>query len=916
MTKIFQSLSFFVALGILLAIGPISYASATEGVLFVSPTGNDSNSCLSVNAPCFTLQAAVNKALPGDHIKVGIGDYPTISQMIPIEKSLTISGGWNSTFDLIVGKSTVTGNYGFPIFMIEVGVEVHIETLIIQKGETGIINLGNLTLIKSIVRDNSGQGMCYGGGIHNSQQMILEYTTISNNSCNGGWGGGIYNAYSADYMIISNSTIENNIAQEGGGIASNANLTIINSTISNNTSLFGHNGAAGVAQNSGFLVLKNVTITRNIGSRSGGGINNGGLGYVEIRISNSILSGNAGYPAADCSGEIISEGYNIIGDTDGCNFIKAVDDQLDIDPLIGPLQYNGGETQTHLLFKGSPAIDRGNPIGCDDEDGELLLDDQRGYKRPVPGTNNEINNYCDIGAVEVSNTEAPLPPPIRILYVSKYGNDNSNCLNPTTPCLSINAAVEKAGNNDSVYISADSFVCSSGIEVVNVNKNIKLLGGWNNDFSKQTSYSIIDGDFRCRGITVDDSVVTKINRIIIQNGVAPYGEVPYMGGGILIGAGTKVEISDSKVTNNSADKYDPIYGFGGGIGIYSTAKVKIINSFIQNNSAYGCGGGIFVPFSSLQLIDSTVENNIARKGGGICGKFDPRLQIENTRIVINKNIVPTDNGGGIFLDDGYIVLSNSIVQGNTSAGNGGGLAVSSGLIENCVIDSNQGRSGGGIYSRYEVLIKNSSISNNIAIDGQGGGLYASNKIFLLNTTLYGNQAYSENTSMGMGGGIYSQADFKAKNVTITKNIAERNGGGFFTFSSWTSFENSIIAGNFANMSPDCGNSIFSLGFNLVGNKSGCDFNPTLGDLVNVSPKFGFQFGWPPLFPLLPDSPAIDKGNADGCLDFEDRILMEDQLKTVRPQDGNEDGLFVCDIGAFEYDPKNPPRYIFLPIIRH
>ena len=53
------------------------------------------------------------------------------------------------------------------------------------------------------------------------------------------------------------------------------------------------------------------------------------------------------------------------------------------DPQLGPLQNNGGPTQTHALLAGSSAIDAGNPSGCRDQFGALLQKDQRGLVRTV-----------------------------------------------------------------------------------------------------------------------------------------------------------------------------------------------------------------------------------------------------------------------------------------------------------------------------------------------------------------------------------------------------------------------------------------------------------------------------------------------------------------------------------------------------
>jgi hypothetical protein len=69
------------------------------------------------------------------------------------------------------------------------------------------------------------------------------------------------------------------------------------------------------------------------------------------------------------------------------------------DPMLGPLQNNGGLTQTMALLSGSPAIDAGNPAGCTDGSGHLLKTDQRGMPRPDP----EDTGGCDIGSYESQN---------------------------------------------------------------------------------------------------------------------------------------------------------------------------------------------------------------------------------------------------------------------------------------------------------------------------------------------------------------------------------------------------------------------------------------------------------------------------------------------------------------------------------
>ena len=67
--------------------------------------------------------------------------------------------------------------------------------------------------------------------------------------------------------------------------------------------------------------------------------------------------------------------------------------------ILGPLQNNGGPTQTHALVDGSPALDAGDPGGCRNSQGSLLSTDQRGFARHVDSKNNGAAR-CDIGAFE------------------------------------------------------------------------------------------------------------------------------------------------------------------------------------------------------------------------------------------------------------------------------------------------------------------------------------------------------------------------------------------------------------------------------------------------------------------------------------------------------------------------------------
>src|SRR5262249_31154114 len=121
----------------------------------------------------------------------------------------------------------------------------------------------------------------------------------------------------------------------------------------------------------------------------GGGIYNVGT----LTARNTIIAGNTG-DVPDLAGNLGSLGHNLIGDSRGGSGFH-VTDLLNVNPLLGPLQDNGGPTFTHALLPRSPAINAGDNTGAPDSA-------QRGpgFPRIVGGTTN-------IGAFEAQATNRP-----------------------------------------------------------------------------------------------------------------------------------------------------------------------------------------------------------------------------------------------------------------------------------------------------------------------------------------------------------------------------------------------------------------------------------------------------------------------------------------------------------------------------
>lgn len=763
----------------------------------------------------------------------------------------------------------------------------------------GIYNEGRLTMERGFFSVNSAES---GGGLMNNRAVTVNGSTFGANTAK--HGGGLYNNVDSTLTISRSEVFTNSVDNDGGGIYNAGRLTVSQSTLRGNSALGGLYDGGGI-YNFGELTVSNSTLSGNRSGDNGGGLYNAGNGV--LTVTNSTLSDNEAIDGA--GGGLYLSGALTLKNTIIAN-----------SPSGGDCVNVGGTiTQTHNLIE-----DSANACGIANGANSSLIG-QDPALAPLADNGFDLLKTHDLlffsPAIDQGDAATCAAPPINNrdqngltrplgdtcdIGAVEYILSSADCTFPVmvSTTTELNHAIgcynlQSIAGVYTITFSADITLDTASRTINNPTSGVALQINGNN--------KVLRGANTYRGLAIAHNTHVAIAGLTIRE-----GKTDTDGGGIY-NAGA-LTMTSSTLGHNSAL-------FSGG-GIYNEGTLLVQGSF-EGNSAES-GGGL-MNNGAVTVNGSTFYTNTAKNGGGLYNNIDSTLTISSSAVLTNS----ASTGGGID-NVGALTVTNSTLSGNSAANFGGGLmnsstgtlmmsnstfssnSVTSGsgggisnfgmlMMSNSTFSGNSARGsgfvvGGGIYNEGALTVSGSTLRGNSALL-RGGGILNSGALTVSNSTLSGNEAIDS-----VGGGIFSDGALRVTNSTLSDNAAalgDSAGGGLY-FTGTLTLKNTIIANSPSG--GDCvkiGGAITQTHNLIEDSASACGLaNGANSSLIGQDPALA------PLalnggsstetHALLAISPAIDQGDAATCAAAP--INNRDQNGGIRPQ-----GV-ACDIGAVEVTP--------------
>lgn len=712
------------------------------------------------------------------------------------------------------------------------------------------IGSGMLTLINSTVNNNEAERT--GGGIYSNVNCTIDDSEVNENSSSDK-GGGIY-IFAGKLELKNQSKVNGNTARiDGGGIFLNSSastqLLATNTSINGNKTINWGGGGIHIRSNGLAKILTNCELKNNTANTQGGAIynqgdlelnnvimtgnsaNHGGGLYVwsgEVEINNSTIDMNQ---ASSDGGGVYSRSKitiknnstisnNTAGQTGGGLWLSHAGQSS----ALSASQVNNNEARRAagiLIGDGALTIDQGSQVNDNTNVGNF---DGGGIYNG--------NAVLTINTASVKNNTTPTHG--GGIYVANGNNaslttDHADISGNTAGQAGGGVYLNTTGNFQNSIINQNTATGPGGgiyvreipgakldVSGSSVNDNKASYGGGIMLYHNINFNSISNCDLKNNQTTQQGGGAWIKANTIITGSTFEGNSSATQGGGIFMDQGTST-LTASSLTMNAANQGAGIYLYtgnlevqstsveqnksdkaGGGIfqreGLLSISNQSTVNA---NESENTSGGGIYVDNGELTLLNSEVNNNKVKNGGGgiyLNSKTHVKFSAENSSV--NENSTRVYGGGGILIkaNNHKKYIRNCLIQGNTAKGEGGGM-VNNGkleILDNSIIKNNESETntGGGIFNTGELTLRNTDIVDNKA--SNGGGLYTKVK----NVTIEDNTVIKGNEARGYGGGLYLQSGVHLINSAfVLDNQSNNSGGGIYFNEGSLTVENGKVNGN-------------------------------------------------------------------------------------------------------------------------
>ncbi|WP_169805807.1 beta strand repeat-containing protein, partial [Methanobrevibacter curvatus] len=601
-----------------------------SGVIFwVAPGGSDSNSGLSLASPKLSLRGALDTALSGDTIIVMPGTYSGTNNRVTISKDITIIGNETSGSEVIFSPANA-------------------RFISISAG-TSASALRNVNLYNFKIANPTTSGTIYPGAYVN---LVVDNLRVSDKT--NGNGVFVFNGANSN-LIINNSDFYNLNGNNGTLIFSNTynNLKIIvdNSNVTfartgNGTSTSTTDGFFGavicVAGNNVNLTLNHSNFKNIYGGWFGGIIFCYGASNNVIIDNSNMTNSSVRY-----EGSIVY----VAGGSTYSKLIISNSNFKDANSTYSGIDTNGGWTtelynSTFNNFYGR--IGHGSII---DNDGREIT---------VVGctfTNNVIwNSSSAAGGGGVIFNHAAYANTIRnSTFINNSANHHGGAI-VSTGALVIDDC-RFIGN----YING-SALSYGGVIYNNGTLTISISNSYFESNVARTTAATSGGGV----VATLNGIIDIHNSVFVNNAINGTGATNY--GGVFAVNGTgSISADNCTFENNYAKHYGGIAGTTN-----AGSRINITNSRIVNNSAGTYGGALGSAGGQITIYNTTMTNNKAGSYGGVAGvsSTGANIFIYNSQ---GHNNYATTFGGVLGANGGSIVLNGSVFT-NNSAGSYGGVA--------------------------------------------------------------------------------------------------------------------------------------------------------------------------------------------------------------------------------------------------